>query len=141
MQAHPNRPTRIKISQMCGKRSQHSPHVGGATGLLTWSSAASKASGSRGVLQFFLQISHRSKVRVSHDSRAHSYICYHRFLSDHRPHATGELKILILGSADGRGRAALRLHENSDNGEDGCLWRMRSDDEGVLAIVKQILAA
>ncbi|KAH9977107.1 armadillo-type protein [Lactifluus volemus] len=58
-----------------------------------------------------------------------------------QPPFQGELKILILGSADGRGRAALRLHENSDNGEDGCLWRMRSDDEGVLAIVKQILAA
>ena len=61
--------------------------------------------------------------------------------SDRRSHTAGELKILILGSVDGRGRAALRLHENSDNGEDGCLWRMRSEDEGVLTTVKQILGA
>jgi len=57
-----------------------------------------------------------------------------------QPPFQGELKILILGGVDGRGRAALRLHENPDNDEDGCLWRMRSEDEGVLAAVKQILA-
>ncbi|KAI0255354.1 armadillo-type protein [Lactifluus subvellereus] len=58
-----------------------------------------------------------------------------------QPPFQGELKILILGGVDGRGQAALRLHENTDNDEDGCLWRMRSEDEGVLAAVKQILEA
>jgi hypothetical protein len=53
---------------------------------------------------------------------------------------TGELKILILGVQDGQGRAAVRLHENPDNDEDGCLWRMRSEDDGVMMAVKQVLA-
>ncbi|KAI9457813.1 ARM repeat-containing protein [Lactarius psammicola] len=58
-----------------------------------------------------------------------------------QPPFEGELKILILGDADGgQGRAALRLHDSSDNDEDGYLWRMRSEDEGVLMAVKQILA-
>jgi AP-4 complex subunit epsilon-1 len=57
-----------------------------------------------------------------------------------RRHTTGELKILILGGLDGHGRAAVRLHENADNDEDGCLWRMRSEDDGVLGAVKQVLA-
>jgi AP-4 complex subunit epsilon-1 len=52
----------------------------------------------------------------------------------------GDLKVLILGSSDGRGQAALRLHESADNDEDGCLWRMRSEDEAVLGAVKQALA-
>ncbi|KAI0303354.1 armadillo-type protein [Multifurca ochricompacta] len=52
----------------------------------------------------------------------------------------GELKILILGGVGERDRAALRLHENSVDDEDGCLWRMRSEDEGILTAVKQILA-
>jgi len=52
----------------------------------------------------------------------------------------GELKILILGGLEGRGLAVLRLQEKPDSDEDGCLWRMRSDDEGVLAAVKQALS-
>ncbi|KAH8980845.1 ARM repeat-containing protein [Lactarius hatsudake] len=57
-----------------------------------------------------------------------------------QPPFEGELKILILGDTDGeRGRAALRLHDSSDDDEDGYLWRMRSEDEGVLVAVKQIL--
>lgn len=55
------------------------------------------------------------------------------------PRTTGELKILILGGGDGQGRAALRLRENPEHEEDGCLWRMRSEDDGVLRAVKQIL--
>jgi len=47
---------------------------------------------------------------------------------------------LILGDGDDHGRAALRLRENPENDEDGCLWRMRSEDEGVLGAVKQVLA-
>ncbi|KAI9508829.1 ARM repeat-containing protein [Russula earlei] len=57
-----------------------------------------------------------------------------------RPPFQGELKILVLGGPDGRGRAVLRLHEERDNDEDGCLWRMRSDDEGLLVAVKQVLS-
>ena len=56
------------------------------------------------------------------------------------PRTTGELKVLILGDGDDHGRAALRLRENPENDEDGCLWRMRSEDEGVLGAVKQVLA-
>ncbi|KAH9057664.1 ARM repeat-containing protein [Lactarius vividus] len=57
-----------------------------------------------------------------------------------QPPFEGELKILILGDTDGgRGRAVLRLHDSSDDDEDGYLWRMRSEDEGVLMAVKQIL--
>ena len=52
----------------------------------------------------------------------------------------GDLKVLVLGDLNGRGRAALRLHESPDNDEDGCLWRMRSEDEAVLRAVKQVLA-
>jgi hypothetical protein len=53
----------------------------------------------------------------------------------------GELKILILGDADGgQGRAALRLHDSSDDDEDGYLWRMRSESEALLMAVKQVLA-
>lgn len=56
------------------------------------------------------------------------------------PQTTGELKILILGGQDGQGRAAVRLHENPDNDdEDGCLWRLRSEDDGVMMAVKQVL--
>ena len=51
----------------------------------------------------------------------------------------GDLKVLILGDLDGRGRAGLRLHESPDNDEDGCLWRMRSEEEAVLGAVKQVL--
>lgn len=47
---------------------------------------------------------------------------------------------MILGGGDGHGRAALRLRESLENEEDGCLWRMRSEDDGVLRAVKQILA-
>jgi hypothetical protein len=47
---------------------------------------------------------------------------------------------LILGGGDGYGRAALRLRENPEQDEDGCLWRMQSEDDGVLRGVKQILA-
>jgi hypothetical protein len=47
---------------------------------------------------------------------------------------------LILGGLEGHGRAAVRLQENPDNDEDGCLWRMRSEDDGVLRTVKQDLA-
>lgn len=47
---------------------------------------------------------------------------------------------MILGGGDGHGRAALRLRENPENDEDGCLWRMQSEDDGVLKAVKQILA-
>jgi len=58
-----------------------------------------------------------------------------------QPPFEGELKILILGDADGgQGRAALRLHDSSDDDEDGYLWRMRSEDEAVLMAVKQVLA-
>jgi AP-4 complex subunit epsilon-1 len=57
-----------------------------------------------------------------------------------RPRTTGELKILILEGGDGHGQAALRLRENPENDEDGCLWRMRSEDDGVLRAVKQVLA-
>jgi AP-4 complex subunit epsilon-1 len=46
---------------------------------------------------------------------------------------------LILGGGDGHGRAALRLRENPEHEEDGCLWRMRSDDDDVLRGVKQVL--
>ena len=54
---------------------------------------------------------------------------------------TGDLKILILGDANGgQGRAALRLRDSSDNDEDGYLWRMQSEDEAVLMAVKQVLA-
>ena len=56
------------------------------------------------------------------------------------PRSTGELKILILGGGDGHGRAAMRLREHPDHDEDGCLWRMQSEDDGVLRVVKQILA-
>jgi AP-4 complex subunit epsilon-1 len=56
------------------------------------------------------------------------------------PRTTGELKILILGGGDGHGRAALRLREDPEHDEDGCLWRMRSEDDGVLRAVKQIFA-
>jgi len=62
-------------------------------------------------------------------------------VSDHPlPQISGELKILIPGTLEGRGLAALRLQEKPDNDEDGCLWRMRSDDEGVLVAVKQALS-
>lgn len=49
---------------------------------------------------------------------------------------------MVHGGPDGRNRAALRLHENPDNDEDedGCLWRMRSEDEGVMRAVKRVLA-
>ena len=56
------------------------------------------------------------------------------------PRAIGELKILILGGGNGHGRAALRLCEDPEQDEDGCLWRMRSEDDGVLRAVKQIFA-
>jgi len=57
-----------------------------------------------------------------------------------QPPFQGELKILILGGGDGHGRAALRLREDPEHDEDGCLWRMRSEDDGVLRAVKQIFA-
>jgi len=57
-----------------------------------------------------------------------------------QPPFEGDLKVLILGGLDGRGQAALRLHESQDNDEDGCLWRMRSEDEAALGAVKQVLA-
>jgi len=57
-----------------------------------------------------------------------------------QPPFEGDLKVLILGDLDRRGRAVLRLHESPDNDEDGCLWRMRSEDEAVLGAVKQVLA-
>jgi len=57
-----------------------------------------------------------------------------------QPPFEGDLKVLVLGDLDGHGRAALRLHESPDNDEDGCLWRMRSEDEAVLGAVKQVLA-
>jgi AP-4 complex subunit epsilon-1 len=57
-----------------------------------------------------------------------------------QPPFQGELKVLILGGLDGHGRAAVRLHENPDSDEDGCLWRMRTEDDGVLRAVKQVLA-
>jgi len=52
----------------------------------------------------------------------------------------GDLKVLILGGPDGNGQAALRVHESPESDEDGCLWRMRSEDEVVLRAVKQVLA-
>ncbi|KAI0003205.1 armadillo-type protein [Russula compacta] len=59
-----------------------------------------------------------------------------------QPPFQGELKIVVHGGPDGGNRAALRLREDPDNDEDedGCLWRMRSEDEGVLRAVKQVLA-
>lgn len=58
-----------------------------------------------------------------------------------QPPFEGDLKILILGDANGgQGRAALRLRDSSDNDEDGYLWRMQSEDEAVLMAVKQVLA-
>ncbi|KAI0285247.1 armadillo-type protein [Russula brevipes] len=56
-----------------------------------------------------------------------------------QPPFQGELKILILGGLEGSGRTALRLRENQDTDEDGCLWRMRSEDERVLGAVKETL--
>ena len=71
--------------------------------------------------------------------RKHFFLSFSPLSPDLVP--TGELKILILGDADGgQGRAALRLHDSSDNDEDGYLWRMRSEDEAVLMAVKQVLA-
>ncbi|KAI0040369.1 ARM repeat-containing protein [Auriscalpium vulgare] len=53
----------------------------------------------------------------------------------------GELKVLLSGRTAelGRGRAALRLREGSDD-EDGCLWRLRCDDDEILNRVKRALA-
>ncbi|KAI0062104.1 ARM repeat-containing protein [Artomyces pyxidatus] len=51
----------------------------------------------------------------------------------------GELKVLLSsGSAKkvGRGYAAIRLRESTD--EDGCLWRLRSDDEEMLTGVRRL---
>lgn len=93
---------------------------------------ACKASDFPGALLFSLQTSCHSKVGL----------CSHIMLPwiGSNRSVTGDLKVLILGGLDGRGQAALRLHESQDNDEDGCLWRMRSEDEAVLGAVKQVLA-
>ena len=106
----------------------------GATGLWMRSCAACKALGFPGVFQFSLQTSRRSKVGFSVGILDH----YGSGLIGTA--IVGDLKVLILGDLDSRGRAALRLHESPDNDEDGCLWRMRSENEAVLGAVKQVLA-
>jgi hypothetical protein len=105
------------------------------TGLWMRSCAACKASVPPESLLFSLQISRHLKVGI---------LCLRVIYSPESgliaTATVGDLKVLILGGLDGRGRAALRLHECPDNDEDGCLWRMRSQDEAVLGAVKQTLA-
>ena len=106
----------------------------GAMGLWMRSCAACKASGFHGVFLFSPQTSRHSKVGSSVG------ILDHHGSGLIGTTIVGDLKVLILGELDGRGRAVLRLHESPDNDEDGCLWRMRSEDEAVLGAVKQVLA-
>ena len=122
--------------RMHGTRYPPSRHEGGAKEPLTRPCASCKALVSSGVLRSSLRTSRRSKVRSASTS---FFLSFSLLSPDLVP--TGELKILILGDANGgQGRAALRLHDSSDNDEDGYLWRMRSEDEAVLMAVKQVLA-
>lgn len=127
--------SRVTILGMCGIRHRHSLHEGGTMALWMRSCAVFRALGSLGVSVFSLQTSRHSKV-----GWAHVCISHCEGLIQFPPQTTGELKVLILRGLDGRGQAAVRLHENADNDEDGCLWRMRSEDDGVLRAVKQALA-
>jgi hypothetical protein len=52
-------------------------------------------------------------------------------------HETGDLKLLMVdGTAASRRTAALRLR---DSEEDGCLWRLRSSDDGLRTRIKRVL--
>lgn len=124
----------ITTLRMHGRRypPSTSQHEGGATERSTRPCAGYKVSVSSGALRSFPRTSRRSKV--SHDSANTVFLPL-------SPQLPGDLKILILGDANGgQGRAALRLRDSSDNDEDGYLWRMQSEDEAVLMAVKQVLA-
>jgi len=60
-----------------------------------------------------------------------------RVIAADRPPFDGDLKLLMTEGATASRRTALRL---KDSEKDGCLWRLRSSDDGLRTRIKHVLA-